>query len=84
MEHETFWSLARDLAHWEFELFLIFLFDVVLGVFIWPRFRKWIRHHRSDDDKLDLLERKLKALQDKLGIKDEDLPTHSLTKETKT
>ena len=29
--HETFWTLVRDRAHWEFEIFLMMFFDVVLA-----------------------------------------------------
>jgi len=63
MEHETFWTLFTDLAHWEFELFLILLFDVIIGILIWPRLRKFIRHHKSDDEKLEDLEKRLSVLE---------------------
>ncbi|MBU2101256.1 hypothetical protein KKH05_00835 [Patescibacteria group bacterium] len=59
MEHETFWTLATDLAHWEFELFLIILFDVVIGILLWPRLKKIFKHHESDDDKILILERRI-------------------------
>jgi len=65
MEHETFWTLFTDLAHWEFELFLILLFDVIIGILIWPRLRKFIRHHKSDDEKLEDLEKRLAVLENK-------------------
>lgn len=29
--HETFWTLLRDKAHWEFEIFLMVVFDVLLA-----------------------------------------------------
>lgn len=45
---ETFWSLLRDQAHWEFELFLMLIFDVVIGVLIWPRLKA--RLHREIDE----------------------------------
>ena len=51
MEHETFWSLLHDAAHWEFELFLMFVFDVVLGLLIWPFVSKHWRHHVDRDKK---------------------------------
>lgn len=35
-EHETFWTLLRDSAHWEFELFLMLLVDFVLLGVAWP------------------------------------------------
>jgi len=35
--HETFWTLVRDRGHWEFEIFLMVVFDVVLAG-IWQFF----------------------------------------------
>lgn len=29
--HETFWTLLRDKAHWEFEIFLMVVFDLFLA-----------------------------------------------------
>jgi hypothetical protein len=56
---ETFSSLLRDRAHWEFELLVGFLemlvFDgIVLGL-CWPFIRKHWQHH-VDRDKQDTLE----------------------------
>ena len=48
---ETFWSLLHDAAHWEFELFLIFIFDIVLGAVIWPFLKKHWTHHVARDKK---------------------------------
>lgn len=46
---ETFWTLLRDSAHWEFEIFLMILVDVViLGIF-WPFLRKHWQHHVDRD-----------------------------------
>jgi hypothetical protein len=64
MEHETFWTLVTDLAHWQFELFLIFIFDVVVGVLIWPQLKKWFRHHKEDDERLQELEERVKRLEE--------------------
>ena len=36
MEKETFWTLLHDVAHWEFEIFLMFLFDIIIGLILWP------------------------------------------------
>lgn len=63
MEHETFWTLLSDPAHWQFELFLIFLFDVVIGLLIWPPLKRWFRHHHEDDSKLQSLENRVKNLE---------------------
>jgi hypothetical protein len=47
MEHETFWTLLKDSAHWEFELFLIFIFDILIGLLIWPAIRHLIKDHNK-------------------------------------
>ena len=62
MEQETFWTLLGDSAHWEFELFLIFLFDVLIGLLIWPWIKKFIIHHKSDDERIAELERRIDNL----------------------
>jgi hypothetical protein len=49
MEHETFWTLLKDPAHWAFEIFLIALFNGLLGLIIWPRIKKFLQHYKSDD-----------------------------------
>lgn len=77
-EHETFWTLLQDAAHWEFELFLIFIFDVIVGIVLWPWLRdslkKWTKHHISDDQKIEVLEKKVKKMEDILGIHDQANP----------
>ena len=65
MHEETFWTLFTDLAHWEFEIFLIVLFDVVIGVLIWPKIKGWYKHHKDDDNKLEELERRIEELEGK-------------------
>ena len=62
MEHETFWTLLGDPAHWQFELFLIVLFDIVVGLLLWPWVRKAVLHHKSDDERIGDLERRLDEL----------------------
>ncbi len=47
--HETFWTLLRDPAHWEFEIFLMILFDGVIGTLLWPFVRKHWAHHVARD-----------------------------------
>jgi hypothetical protein len=66
IEHETFWSLFRSLPHWEFELFLLFLSDGVIGALLIPAFKRWTSHHQSDDNRLDQLEKQVKALQERI------------------
>ena len=54
---ETFWTLLHDLAHWEFELFLMFVFDVVIGLLAWPFIKRHWDHH-TDRDKKDGVDKK--------------------------
>jgi len=49
MIDETFWTLLRDRAHWEFELFLMALFDGLVGAALWPLIRKHWNHHIARD-----------------------------------
>lgn len=42
---ESFIGLLQDAAHWEFEVFLILLFDVLLGAIMWPVVKRHI--HRD-------------------------------------
>lgn len=44
MWHEYFQLLGNG-AHWMFELTLIFLFDIIIGLILWPIIKRWIRHH---------------------------------------
>jgi len=60
MEHETFWTLLKDPAHWMFEIFLIALFDGLLGLIIWPRLKKFMHHYKQDDKMIHDWEEKMK------------------------
>ena len=62
---ETFFDLVKDPAHWEFEIFLMIIFDVVIGLFIWPFIRKALVHHKSDHERLEELEDEVKLLKNK-------------------
>ena len=66
METETFWTLFYNLPHWEFEIFLIIIFDGIIGLIIWPKIRKFTTHHKSDDERIADLEREVKKLKSKL------------------
>lgn len=63
--HESFWDLLMDPAHWYFELFLIVLFDVIVGLLIWPFVRRGIMHHKSDHERLEDLEREVSILKNR-------------------
>jgi hypothetical protein len=62
---ETFFDLLKDPAHWEFEIFLIFIFDILIGLLIWPMIQKGLRHHKSDHERLEDLEREIEKLKNK-------------------
>jgi hypothetical protein len=49
-EHvETFWTLLGDIAHWEFELFLMLVFDGIVGALAWPFLKRfWAKHHSHE------------------------------------
>ncbi len=51
IEKETFWTLLHDSAHWEFEIFLMVIFDLILGGLLWPFVRKHWNHHIARDKK---------------------------------
>lgn len=46
---ETFWTLLRSPGHWEFELFLMVVFDIFLTGVAWPFIRKHWQHHVARD-----------------------------------
>ena len=48
-EHETFWTLLGDVAHWEFEIFVTIVFDVVVCGLLWPFVRRHWKHHVERD-----------------------------------
>ena len=68
MEPETFWTLLHDKAHWQFEIFLIVLFDVIVGGALFPFVRYRLLHHESDDEKIAKMQKQIRVLQDRLGI----------------
>lgn len=48
---ETFWTLLHDRAHWEFEMFLMVIFDVIIGGLAWPFIKRHWNHHAERDAK---------------------------------
>lgn len=51
--HETFTTLLRDPAHWEFEIFLMLLFDGLIFGLLFPFALKHWRHHIMHDKRDD-------------------------------
>jgi hypothetical protein len=51
MGPETFWSLLRDRAHWEFELFVNLVFDGLVCGVVFPFAKKHIVHHLQRDER---------------------------------
>ena len=62
---ESFFSLLKDPAHWEFEIFLIIIFDVIIGLVIWPFVRRALVHHKSDHERLEELEEEVRKLKER-------------------
>jgi uncharacterized membrane protein len=62
---ETFWELLTDPAHWYFEFLLIIIFDVIVGLLIWPFVNKALLHHKSDHERLEDLEREVLRLKNR-------------------
>jgi len=57
---ETFWDLFYSLPHWEFEIMLMILFDIIIGYFIWGAIK---RHIHKDDKKLeDIIREEIEAV----------------------
>ena len=48
---ETFMSLLHDPAHWGFELFLMLIFDVIIGGLAWPFIKRHWNHHVERDER---------------------------------
>ena len=44
-ETETFWTLLHSTGHWEFEAFLMVLFDGLLAGVTWPLIKMAVRKH---------------------------------------
>ncbi len=66
MEHETFFTLLKDPSHWEFEIFLMVIFDGLIGFLVWPRISKFLTHHKTDDERIADLEREIENLKSKI------------------
>lgn len=45
MVSETYWELMGNWPHWAFELTLMALFDIIIGMILWPFAKKWLQNH---------------------------------------
>lgn len=63
MDHETFWSLVQDPAHWELEALIVFIVDGVIGLVIWPFLKSFKKHHKSDDAQVEELQARVELLE---------------------
>lgn len=52
---ETFWTLLHDKAHWEFEIFLMILFDGLVFGLMWNYIKKHWQHHLDRDKQDEML-----------------------------
>jgi hypothetical protein len=48
---ETFYDLLANAAHWEFEIFLMLLFDGLIAGLLYPFVRKHYDHHIARDER---------------------------------
>ena len=46
---ETFWTLFQSGPHWAFEIFLMLLFDGLVGAIAWPFVKRHYGHHLQHD-----------------------------------
>lgn len=67
---ESFWTLVRSAAHWEFELALMLVVDGILLGVVWPlvgrRLARFRWHHTEDHAELDELRARISALETEL------------------
>jgi hypothetical protein len=70
MEHETFFTLLQNPAHWEFELFLMVVFDLIIGALLWPTVRKHWKHHLEHDRRHGVSKPKYVDIQRRESITD--------------
>lgn len=66
-ESESYIDLLKSGAHWGFELSVELITTVLIGWLIWPRLRKFFRHHADDDAQASDLESRVQALESALG-----------------
>lgn len=42
---ETFMELVKDPNHWLFEIMLMVIFDGLIGMILYPLFKRWLKSH---------------------------------------
>lgn len=58
MEQETFFTLLKDAAHWEFEILVTLIVDGLILGLLWPFISKHLRHHFMSDELHGFTDRK--------------------------
>jgi len=85
---ETFWTLLHDAAHWEFEIFLMVVFDGIIGYLgfklFWPFIRKHWKHHVERDEREAAQPALTHTVLGAYGIREEDVISWTLTNDTLT
>ena len=84
---ETFWTLLHDSAHWEFEIFLMTIFDGVIGYLgfrlFWPFIKRHWNHHVDRDKREGVDAPKHRGITAQVlasyGICEEDVVSWTLT-----
>lgn len=84
---ETFWTLLHDSAHWEFEIFLMVIFDGVIGYLgfklFWPFIKKHWKHHVERDER-ESAGAGIGTVLAAYGIHEADVVSWTLTNESLT
>ncbi len=85
---ETFWTLLHDAAHWEFEIFLMVVFDGIIGYLgfklFWSFIKKHWNHHLERDEREAGKPTVAHTVLGAYGVREDDVLSWTLTNETLT
>lgn len=68
---EGYFELLQSGPHWLFEITLMLIFDVLIGLILWPLIKKAVRrhdrevHHTNSEEYIKTLEARIVALESK-------------------